>query len=283
MVTIEQYIILIYDFFNKGLIINLNIFKMKKTLFSILLFSVTTLFSQTNVLINGGLENWTGGSLDTWVTENDVTQNTMDFEEGTSSGLFSIVDSSLNPKIISQVPMEAGIEYTITYKFKYLDSNFGGAHPITLKIIRSGSGSTITSNRFAQNNDWTEVENTFTPDVTGDYDLSISLGTFDTESFSVLIDDVQVFDPATLSISDFAIALKSKIKIFPTITSDIISISTDTDINIKELLVYDLKGIKLDYKQTNYDELNISNLTSGIYIIAVSTNQGDMAVRIVKE
>ncbi|GAA4114889.1 hypothetical protein GCM10022393_14750 [Aquimarina addita] len=256
---------------------------MKKILFFIVLLSGGTLLSQTDVIINGGLENWTEGLVDSWVTENSVTQNTMDFEEGTSSGLFAITDNTMRPKIISQVPMKANIEYTILYKYRYIDANFNGSHPISLQISRAGSASTLSSNRFAQNNDWTEVENTFTPDIDGDYDLSISLGTFDDDPFNVLIDDIRVIEPVALSVTEVAAILKNKVNVFPTVATDFINIDADADIDIKQVSIYDIKGVKSDIAQANFNQLNISNLSRGIYLLAINTNKGDMTLKIVKE
>ncbi len=168
----------------------------KNYIFAFLLFVSLFVEAQTNLVPNGGVENWTDATtLDDWTTENNVSQNTTDVVEGSSSATLTIGADDIRPKILAKVPMEMNVEYNVSYRFKYVDSNFGGTHPVSLRIIRSGSATTISSNRFASNNNWIEVSTTFTPDQTGDYDLSISTATFDSEGFTVLIDDVKVFDP----------------------------------------------------------------------------------------
>jgi Leucine-rich repeat (LRR) protein len=160
-----------------------------------LIFSCHFLNAQTNLVPNGNLENWTNSNVaENWTIENTIEQNDTDAIQGFSCASLSITDNTLKPKITSLVPLENGKEYNISYRYKYIDNNYNGSHPITLKIIKAGSATTITKNSFATNNDWTEVNTTFTPDQTGDYELSISIGTFDTEAFNVLIDYVRAFD-----------------------------------------------------------------------------------------
>ncbi|WP_431166137.1 T9SS type A sorting domain-containing protein [Tenacibaculum halocynthiae] len=159
-----------------------------------------TFFSQTNLITNGGFENWTNTTtLNDWTTENNVSKNNTDFKEGNFSASLTVTNDNIKPKVFIKVPMENGIEYTVTYKYKYVDSNYGGTHPINLKIIKTGSNSTISNNQLATNNNWTTVVKKFTPDQTGNYDFSISTATYNGEGFNVLIDDVRVFDPNNTS------------------------------------------------------------------------------------
>ena len=176
---------------------------MKTKLLLVCVLCTFNLFAQTNLVSNGGFETWTNSTtLSNWSTENNVSQNTQYYSEGTKSAKLTIANSSTKPKILAQVPMLAGTTYTVKYKYKYLSSNYGGTHPISLNIEKAGSASYLSSNSFASNNDWTQKETTFTPDQNISYDLSISVTTFDNEGFDVLIDDVQVYiqgtEPTTL-------------------------------------------------------------------------------------
>jgi hypothetical protein len=148
--------------------------------------------TQTNLVTNGGFESWPGNSLQNWIVSNDVTRSD-DFAEGQSS--VKLTNAGLSPKIIALVPLKAGIIYTIKYKFKYLSNNYGGDHPISLKISQNGSSTSLSSSSFASNNNWTLKEITFTPDSDLSYELSISTFNFDNATFDVLIDDVSVVDP----------------------------------------------------------------------------------------
>lgn len=86
------------------------------------------------------------------------------------------------------------------FKYKYLNNNYSGLHPIALKIFQNGSGTTLSSSTFAINNNWTQRETTFTPDLDLSYELSISVFSFDEETFDVLIDDVVVIDPTETAV-----------------------------------------------------------------------------------
>jgi Leucine-rich repeat (LRR) protein len=171
---------------------------MKTKILILFAFCTFNLFSQTNVVPNGGFETWTNSTtLSDWATKNNVTQSTSSFIEGSKSAQLSIANSSTRPEIIAQVPMVAGKTYTVKFKYKYINTNYNGQHPISLNILKNGSATTLSSSTFATDNNWTVKETTFTPDQNMSYDLSISLFTFDAAAFNVLIDDVQVYIQGT--------------------------------------------------------------------------------------
>lgn len=173
---------------------------MKTKLLFICALCTFNLFAQTNLVPNGGFETWTNSStLSDWTSENNVTQNPTFYSDGSKSlsVKLTVANSSNKPKIITQVPMVAGTTYTVKYKYKYISSNYSGLHPISLKIEKAGSATSLSSNVMASNNDWTLKETTFTADQNISYDLSFSLTTFDSEGFEVLIDDLQVYIQGT--------------------------------------------------------------------------------------
>lgn len=171
---------------------------MKTKLLIVFAFCTFNLFSQTNLAPNGGFETWTNSTtLSNWTIKNNVTQNTSNFTEGSKSAQLSIANSTTKPEIIAQVPMIAGKTYTVKFKYKYVNANYSGQHPISLNISQNGSATTLSSSTFATDNNWTIKETTFTPDQNLSYDLSISLFTFDAAAFNVLIDDVQVYIQGT--------------------------------------------------------------------------------------
>lgn len=170
---------------------------MKTKLLLFLLLNSLTAFSQINLVANGGFESWSSANkLNNWTTENSVLQNSNSIE-GTSCAKLQLSNSSSNPKIIAQIPLNADVTYTVKYKYKYVSSNYSGDHPITLKISKTGSSNTITNSSYGLNNEWVERETTFTADQTLSFDLSISLFSFDNAPFEVYIDDVQVYIQGT--------------------------------------------------------------------------------------
>jgi Leucine-rich repeat (LRR) protein len=163
---------------------------MKTKLHLLLLLANFSIYAQTNLVSNAGFENWIAGVPQNWTISNSVTSN-----GDANTGLYSakLSFTTLSPKIITQVPMKAGVTYTVKFKYKFVSSNYGGDHPIALNISKNGSSSTLSTSTFATNNLWTEKATTFTPDNDLSYDLSISTFSFDGASFIVLIDDIEVY------------------------------------------------------------------------------------------
>ncbi|KAF2328453.1 T9SS type A sorting domain-containing protein [Flavobacterium nitrogenifigens] len=167
---------------------------MKTKLLLLLLLATFSISAQINLVPNGGLNSWAGFTLQDWATENSVSRRTANYE-GTFSAELSYISAS--PKITAQVPLQAGVTYTIKFKYLYADNNYNGSHPISLNISKNGSSSTLSSSTIATNNLWNEKEATFTPDANLSYDLSISTFSFDNAPFTVLIDHVQVYVAGT--------------------------------------------------------------------------------------
>jgi Leucine-rich repeat (LRR) protein len=167
---------------------------MKTKLLLLLLLANFSIYAQINLVPNAGFETWTGNIPQSWTIENSVISNA-DFASGLWSAKLSY--TTVSPKITTQVPMKAGVTYTVKYKYKYIQSNYGGDHPIALNISKAGSSTTLSSSTFATNNLWTSKETTFTPDADLSYDLSFSTFSFDSATFYVLIDDVEVYIKGT--------------------------------------------------------------------------------------
>ncbi|MFG4000879.1 T9SS type A sorting domain-containing protein [Flavobacterium aquidurense] len=167
---------------------------MKTKLLLLLFLANFSIYAQTNLVPNGGLNLWAGNTLQNWTATNGISFSTANYE-GRFSAQLSYINSS--PKITAQVPLQAGVTYTIKLKYQYLDSNYSGNHPISLNISKNGSATTLSSSTLAKNNSWNEIEATFTPDANLSYDLSIATFSFDNAAFKVLIDHVQVYVAGT--------------------------------------------------------------------------------------
>lgn len=167
---------------------------MKTKLLLWLLLANFSIYAQVNLVPDGGFEKWTSTTaLPDWTTQNNVSQNTVEYWEGFSSVKLIFSSSASIPKITTQVPLNAGVEYVVKFKYKYLSSNYNSSHPIVLNISKDGSSTTLSSSFFAKDNNWTSVETSFTPDQNLSYDLSISLNTLDNIGFNANIDDVQIY------------------------------------------------------------------------------------------
>lgn len=231
---------------------------MKKiTLILVLLFISNFVVAQKNLAGNGNFEDWTNSTTPLyWNTNSNVSQNTTDAIEGNSCASLLIDNSDVDarPSVFKKIPLIANKEYTITYKFKYVDSNFGGTHPISLKVERQGSATIINSNRFTSNNNWNTYSTTFTPDQTGEYDLRIGIASFDNEGFNVLIDDVLVFD-----VTDLTIITIPDVNFKNALLNHTPVIDTNGDGEIQKFEAEALDGY--NSRNINVNDKNISDLT----------------------
>jgi len=79
---------------------------------------------------------------------------------------------------------------------------------------------------------------------------------------------------------------EKKIKIFPNPVNDEISISLgDLPLQIKHIYLTNLKGkqVSLQFKNTNFQKINISEFTSGSYIITIETDKFNFNKKIIIE
>jgi len=75
----------------------------------------------------------------------------------------------------------------------------------------------------------------------------------------------------------------SEIKIYPNPTSDFINITLSEGSQIKQAAIYDING-KMVFESTNHlNQINISALESGIYLLQIETETGQISKRIIKE
>ncbi|MFD1603386.1 T9SS type A sorting domain-containing protein [Flavobacterium artemisiae] len=246
---------------------------MKTKLLLLLLLANFSIYSQINYALNEDFENWNNNDLVNWTTLNSVSSST-DASTGNYSAKLSLTNSSLRPQIATKVSLKAGVIYTIKFKYKYLNNNYSGLHPISLKISQTGSSTTLSSNTFATNNLWTEKETIFIPDTNISYDLSFSTFSFDDESFDVLIDDVKVISEVPLqytSIPDInfekkliALGIDSGAVDGKVLTSNIESIKT---IDLYFSNIIDLTGIE-DFKALE----SLSCMSNKISAIDLSKN-----------
>ncbi|MFL0081185.1 InlB B-repeat-containing protein [Tenacibaculum maritimum] len=243
---------------------------MKKKYLSLLFFAFAIAINgQTNLITDGGFENWsTTTTLSDWTTENNISQNSSDFSEGNFSASLVVTTDNIQPKVRTKVPMSSGVEYTVSYTYKYVDANYGGTHPINLNISRTGSATTLSSNRFASNNNWNEVTKSFIPDQTGNYDLSISTATFNGESFQVLIDNVKVYDKSNHEIvvipdANFKNALLNH--------TPIIDTNNDLEIQVSEAEAY-TGSLNVSHKNIN----SLIGIEAFINITALSCDRNNL-------
>lgn len=78
-------------------------------------------------------------------------------------------------------------------------------------------------------------------------------------------------------------AEKKKIRIIPNPATDLLFIENTESINIKNIALFDLSGKKIKTFLENVQQLDISNLSSGTYILKISTPKTTFSEKIIKK
>lgn len=82
-----------------------------------------------------------------------------------------------------------------------------------------------------------------------------------------------------LSVNEFVL---SQISLIPNPSSDFITINIPADIEIKSYNLYNLLGkIVLEYNNSN--RINLSELSSGVYILNITTDKGSISKKIIRK
>ena len=97
------------------------------------------------------------------------------------------------------------------------------------------------------------------------------------------IECMQITIDSNLAVVDFE--FQKQVTVYPSPTSNIINLKFKNNLNINNLIVFDLNGRLIKAKQAdNLNNINISELTSGIYILHVIDDKNKKAIfRVVKE
>lgn len=83
-----------------------------------------------------------------------------------------------------------------------------------------------------------------------------------------------------LSTNEFS---KNEISLYPNPVKDILNISLSENTSIESYEVYDLLGKKIISKNTTENNINVSELSNGVYILKVATSDGIINNKFIKE
>ncbi|RED25101.1 putative secreted protein (Por secretion system target) [Flavobacterium cutihirudinis] len=257
---------------------------MKTKLLLLLLLANFSIYAQTNLVPNGDFTTWTTGAQpESWTVENATSSHFLG--AGDYAAELYISSSTAIPKMTTQIALKAGVTYTVKYRYKYLDANFSGDHPLSLKISAAGAASNLSSSSFASDNLWTNKETTFTADQNLSYDLSFSTFTFDNQPFGILIDDVKVYVEGSETYTKIpdvnfenkliALGIDSGVADGQVLTSNFSKI---TSLDVSNSSISDLTGIQdftaltsLNCNSNKLTNLDISNLN--LTKLSCSNNQ----------
>ncbi len=248
--------------------------------------AITFLSHSQNLVSNGNFEQWSNpnSTPNGWSSASDFgsfNQNTTTVLEGNNS-------AQLNAEFFSElfmfttvdIPLQAGITYTVQYSYRYLGSNFDTEDNIRFRIL---SVATI-SNPFIntvniQDSNWNTVTTEFTPTVTDpDYSVEVYIEGPDSE-YQVVFDDIRIVEKTTLNTPDFN--LEDTLKLIMS-EDNIVSLKKPSQIDITEVSVFSIMGTKQNIETSDdFSTFDASNLSSGLYIFNISTNQGNLSKKVV--
>lgn len=188
-----------------------------------------------------------------------------------------------NDWLISPQIQLASSGNVLTFWAKSCDTQFG------LEKFRVGVSTTdtqttsftiISAGNFVLNPATAEwVQYTYSLDAYQGQNVYIAIHCVSDDQFGFAIDDFQV--TTTLSTEDF---FASNLKIYPNPTNGMINLSSTTTL-INNVSVTDLNGriVKsFNLSGISQTELNVSDLTSGMYFVSVETDLGKGTTKIVK-
>ncbi|WP_298500169.1 T9SS type A sorting domain-containing protein [uncultured Algibacter sp.] len=238
-----------------------------------------------NLVSNGNMEVFSSPTSTPtgWSSSSDFgdfNQNTTDFTEGASSVEFTAGFSDLMMFTTVDIPLESGKTYIIKYDYKYLGSDFDANDNIEFSFYSATAPFLHGTN--IQDNNWNTVTTQFIPTETkSDFEATIrvipaaGIGS----NYKVLIDNVQVFEAAPLSTISFN--LKDNINIYTSPYKQL-KIDTSADIVILDIAAYSIIGQKqkLTPNTKALTNFNLSTLSSGVYILKITTNKGSLTKKI---
>lgn len=76
---------------------------------------------------------------------------------------------------------------------------------------------------------------------------------------------------------------KNNISLYPNPVKEILNVSLSENTNIESYEIYDLIGKKVASKNTTENFINVSDLSNGIYVLKVATNEGVITNKFIKE
>ncbi|GGE39468.1 hypothetical protein GCM10010832_19620 [Psychroflexus planctonicus] len=162
------------------------------------------------------------------------------------------------------------------------------ALPVTVKIENGGETSEVTLD-YTTPNSWQELIFDFTgassvsnTEIAVFFDIEVNSDVVsDPELNTFQIDDFVFGEYTTLSSSNFEI---TDLKIYPNPTTHLWNVSTNNE-RITLLEVYDITGKKVFslQPQSVNTQIDSSNLNSGIYILKLSTENGSVSKKLIKE
>lgn len=143
-----------------------------------------------------------------------------------------------------------------------------------------GSFTAITTGNYveATSTDWTEFSYTLPADYNSQ-SVYIAIECVSFDSFIFMIDDFSVTTTGNASVDT---ALASSFSVYPNPAKDVLNISNSIGAEITAVTVSDINGRTV--KQFgSVSQINISDLNAGVYFVNISSNEGSLTKKVVKQ
>ncbi len=179
-----------------------------------------------------------------------------------------IGSETITPSVVTDAPISTFAIYTVTFEFVtpvILDNSIVTTEStfwISFKMGNAVAGDTgVTGGALVSGQPYAVINDTSGAWALGDLD-----GTYTFEGVCLL------------SVDDFSM---EKISVTPNPSQDFININFPQSISSFTSEIYDITG-KLVLKSNNTEQLDISKLHSGVYILKIQTDSGAVTKRIIK-
>src|SRR5690606_13123171 len=74
-----------------------------------------------------------------------------------------------------------------------------------------------------------------------------------------------------------------QVSLFPNPVSDKLEIQVPASIELKSVAVYDLMGKRFDFNPGTHKVLDFSKIATGVYILEIETNMGNLTKKLIKK
>ncbi|OYQ46129.1 hypothetical protein CHU92_01625 [Flavobacterium cyanobacteriorum] len=261
--------------------------------------SFNSVFPPANIPYSMGFEGQTNVDFLGWSSLPGTTGTDWDIEsasttypaqEGTNVIVAGRSGGASDAWLFSRpINLTGGQQVTLSYFMRKIA--LAGAGNVNNLQVTWGNAATVAAqtNTLATYNDYASTTyeqktHTFTPNTTGTYVIGFRYTApahVNTNFGVIALDNIVV--NATAGTNE---ALASKLSVFPNPATNVINIANAENILVNGVEIADLNGrIVKSVKFNNVAEaqINVSDLSAGMYLMTVSSDQGTMTKKIVKQ
>ncbi len=187
-----------------------------------------------------------------------------------------------------KINLVAGTTYKVTFKYRVADNDDPiNSYPEKLKVT-IGNDNTVaaqTDELFNNNNilvqTWTAGEGFYTAPANGTYSIGFNCYSA-ADMYRLGVDDVMIV-AVPLSVEEVS---ESSFSVYPNPASNLITLSNNINVLVNNVSVTDLNGrvvknVKVD--NLSVIDINVTDLSAGMYIMTISSDKGSVVKKIMKK